>query len=624
MKIVPVDTHEQLDAVLGYNDPSAHQTQQEILGADSNIASAVLVTTRAGVRDIRIEDSLISGDVVRTIEGASTVTLVVHDAYREILKSGLLQNEDSQLRSIDFKLDGLWFRLVKVGKGGDDLTLTFEDREIAYLRRYMGPKKAVRGKITRAEFIYHLVKLVNSKLKGVARIRFRSPELHETQPVAGGREGGTTITKRHERDKDRKKGLNGSPGGINSRQRARIEECLTVADRLRAGERPTLAMLCAGFGESNWGENRGGRGTTFQTLQIPESQLDQQAYHFLKGGRSFLAGGAIGLARKNPRMSVGTIASKVEISDAAGPHYDAYRGKAKAVLDAWGGAEGGSSITRTTYKKYWFKVNKDETFWDAIVRLAGEVKWRVFMVSGDLYYISEPELFKSRTRYRFSEQTEGVLNIDFDWDQGKKVAKATVTARMDRWAAPPGSCVEIEDLGPATDKWLVESIRRDLFSAVAEVTLKRPMRPAEEPAPEKVTRTSRTGGTGGDSGGSGSATGKWQWPLRGPVTSGYGQRWGRLHDGIDIGVPNGTPVEAADGGTVVRAGANGGYGNYVEIKHNRGLSSFYGHLQHIKVRAGQKVSKGQVIATSNNTGSSTGPHLHFGVKPSRDPRGLLP
>lgn len=116
------------------------------------------------------------------------------------------------------------------------------------------------------------------------------------------------------------------------------------------------------------------------------------------------------------------------------------------------------------------------------------------------------------------------------------------------------------------------------------------------------------------------------WPLSGPVTSGFGIRWGRMHEGIDIGVPTGTPIRAAKGGTVIMASYNGGYGNYTCVDHGGGLSTCYAHQAGFAVSTGQRVSRGQVIGYSGNTGSSTGPHLHFEVRingAAQDPMAYL-
>jgi murein DD-endopeptidase MepM/ murein hydrolase activator NlpD len=117
-----------------------------------------------------------------------------------------------------------------------------------------------------------------------------------------------------------------------------------------------------------------------------------------------------------------------------------------------------------------------------------------------------------------------------------------------------------------------------------------------------------------------------QWPVSGPVTSPFGWRWGRMHEGIDIAVPSGTPVHAAAAGTVIYAGWMGGYGNLVAIDHGGGISTAYGHNTSVAVAVGQSVTQGQVIAYSGSTGHSTGPHVHFEVRVDgspRDPLGYL-
>lgn len=98
------------------------------------------------------------------------------------------------------------------------------------------------------------------------------------------------------------------------------------------------------------------------------------------------------------------------------------------------------------------------------------------------------------------------------------------------------------------------------------------------------------------------------------VTSTFGYRWGRLHAGIDVGVPIGTTVRASRAGQVVTAGWVGGYGNCVIIDHGDGVCTRYGHLSQITTSVGQYVNQGDQVALSGNTGRSTGPHLHFEIR----------
>ena len=109
------------------------------------------------------------------------------------------------------------------------------------------------------------------------------------------------------------------------------------------------------------------------------------------------------------------------------------------------------------------------------------------------------------------------------------------------------------------------------------------------------------------------------WPVSGPVTSPFGYRWGRLHAGIDIGVPYGTPIHAAAAGTVVLAGWTGGYGNYTCIDHGGGMATCYAHQSSYAVSNGAEVSQGQVIGYVGSTGHSFGAHLHFEVRINGNP-----
>ncbi len=116
------------------------------------------------------------------------------------------------------------------------------------------------------------------------------------------------------------------------------------------------------------------------------------------------------------------------------------------------------------------------------------------------------------------------------------------------------------------------------------------------------------------------------WPINGTITSPFGLRWGRLHAGIDIAAPSGTPIRAADSGSVVLAAYTGGYGNYTCVQHAGSLSTCYAHQSGYATSAGASVSQGQVIGYVGNTGASFGDHLHFETRVNGtpvDPLGYL-
>lgn len=113
-------------------------------------------------------------------------------------------------------------------------------------------------------------------------------------------------------------------------------------------------------------------------------------------------------------------------------------------------------------------------------------------------------------------------------------------------------------------------------------------------------------------------------PLAGPITSRFGPRWGRMHCGIDIAAPVGTPVGAAAAGMVKRVAWVGGYGYTVEIDHGGGVATFYAHLSRALVRPGQHVEKGEAVGRVGETGRVTGPHLHFELRLDGEPVDPLP
>lgn len=174
------------------------------------------------------------------------------------------------------------------------------------------------------------------------------------------------------------------------------------------------------------------------------------------------------------------------------------------------------------------------------------------------------------------------------------------------------------------DKATAEKAYAEYQQASQSLGDKLRQRAAEEAAAQAAPDVSDSGSSDSPPA-AGGGTGAMIWPVNGVITSPYGYRTHPIfgttiyHSGIDIGVDYGTPVHAADGGTVVEAGWISGYGYAVVIDHGNGLSTLYGHNQELAVSAGQAVSQGQVIAYAGSTGNSTGPHVHFEVRANGDP-----
>ena len=117
---------------------------------------------------------------------------------------------------------------------------------------------------------------------------------------------------------------------------------------------------------------------------------------------------------------------------------------------------------------------------------------------------------------------------------------------------------------------------------------------------------------------------EWVRPCAGRFTSGFKWRWGRMHTGIDLANPIGSPVRAVRDGVVIEAGRESGYGNIVKIQLADGTVNYYAHNSRLVVSEGEKVQAGEVIARSGNTGHSTGPHLHFEVRIDGSPINPVP
>ena len=117
------------------------------------------------------------------------------------------------------------------------------------------------------------------------------------------------------------------------------------------------------------------------------------------------------------------------------------------------------------------------------------------------------------------------------------------------------------------------------------------------------------------------------WPLKGVITTRFGKKHGRPHDGIDIAAARGEKIHSAGPGKVLYSDKHGGYGNLVVIQHDGGLVTVYAHNLKNLVKKGQQVRVGQNIALVGDSGKASGPHLHFEVRRGADPQnpmGFLP
>lgn len=458
------------------------------------------VAATIGHSGINVADAVIGGELERTMEGASTLSIDVHDPHRVILRSADLQ------RAIDLNFDGTWWRLVKLRKAADTLSLTFEDRDVAHLRQHDKPRKVSRNKMTRAQFVRSLVREVKRD-----PITFYSPEVNVRQKISKPENDADRSSKRA---KGIAKGASLTVKGAraSAEQRRNAEKVLDVAEELNAGAKATKALIEAVIIESGIRNLSYGDRDSLGILQVRVSTSGSAAKsrdiewcvrQFLLHGfyhdKVLGSGGAIAKARRAAGMTAGRVAQAVQGSGVPGA-YDTVADEADAWIEAYGGASGGGTVTIA--KRYEFsrgQPGKREDSWTAIARLAEEVNWRAFTDQGRLYFVAEDYLMKSQARYTLSEDDEGVNGIDFDLDAGKDVTELSVSVIADLFQVRVGSVVRVEKLGLANGRYLVHSVRRPLFSPQAEIVLRSPSKKLPEPAHETESKT-KTGGASSDGG----------------------------------------------------------------------------------------------------------------------------
>jgi hypothetical protein len=470
--------------------------------------------------DARLDGSIQDGTIESTTKGAPTLTLTVIDPDDETLNSGLFD------RRIDINVDNVPFRLVQVSRQEDDLlTLEFEHRLCSWLREHDTPKKASRGSQTRAMFAWALVQEVK---KGV--VLFISPDMLKRQPRAAKSDQPTKDSRKAPGFSDNATNL--KIGGVTATrsQLKEADKALGVAKGLGASPLATKAMMVAGIGESRFRPvmNAGGSpyGGVFQGKAKERGgpwdihDTEGMAESFLAGGKGFQGGGAMALAKQRPPLSPGGIAFRVEgdISNfggnasAAAAFYDKWGDEADKLIDAWRGEALTSSGSTSGSPKFEFtrgavhKGDAKEDSWVALQRLADEVRWRCFIDGRNVFYfVSDEQLMRSRPLYLVDRQTPGVRSVTFDMEVGRrtvvykgrrerKPSELTLKVRMGRWAAPPGSVIELADYGLADGRWLVDSMSRGIFDSEAEVHLRQPQNALPEPA----HGTTSGGSAGGD------------------------------------------------------------------------------------------------------------------------------
>jgi hypothetical protein len=530
--------------VITYRQIDRDATALAAMDNELDLESLVFNWISDRVPDMEAIGAITGIAVERTIEGASTVEVTMqdpdnrlfagsrvwepkpkrdkqgHPKYEYDTSGHRITRPDERGRSMEIKIDGIVFRLVKVSRSGTQSTLTFEDRVIWWLRRKHGAKRAKRSKVTRAQFILSLLREINAE-----RVRFVCPELNVRQPIDKHRatrsralaRASTTDSKTKTSANKNSRGIADAALTVKGRkatpENRRIgQRVLAVADQLNANAKATLALMEAVIVESEVTNTPKGDASSVGVLQLlnlhgsASIRMDVEwcCKKFLQDGFTG-AGGAIALAKRNPGWSAGTVAWHVQ-----GPatqyrdRYDQVQREATAWVQAYAGsgadvAESDAAGGATRYRSYQFAREGDEDSWTCIQRLATEIGWRCYMQGRSMFYMSEADLYRRQPQYVLKPDDGAVLQFDYDVDWGKTASEASVQIVAGEWKAPPGEPILVEGWGPPDGRWLVTSWRRDYFSPVVDLTIKQPAREKMEPAPEAASSSSSSGsdeGTG--------------------------------------------------------------------------------------------------------------------------------
>lgn len=433
---------------------------------------------------VNLTENIIDGEIERTIAGASTLKFTVSDPQRKLLRSGLLTNESSVV------IDGLMFRLVGIEVSEDrKVILSFEDESVAALRTEDRYIKEDRAQTTRAQFAMRLVRSGTLPLS----IEFISPELQVEQPVE-------QPERQVERERRRAFGISMEDqeditvkGQVPTRvQINNINRVLSTGVQLKANRKVLVASIMTIIQESNAMNLELGKGHLdsvglFQQRislrpRWPASRdIREDAAAFFRTAKRIDA--------TNPRLALWALCNAVQRpAYEFRTLYDKWREESKKIVNVFGYAssEDETVIREDSYIFSRGTPDEKENSWECLQRLAEEVNWRCFSVSGTIYFISDEHLFRSSTRATIHDGTPGVLGIEANYDSGQEVGEINVRCQLSRWGAPPGSVVKVTRLGPLNGKWLVHSIYRSLFERDGDVVLRKPLPKLPEPAARQI------------------------------------------------------------------------------------------------------------------------------------------
>ena len=506
--------------------PSRLSDQLETFNSDVDLAALNLAVQDKA--SFPLLERVTTATIERTIEGASTLTIVADDDDRRILNSGYLPAQGKGFigYGLDTEIDGLWFRLLSWAKNGDDLTLTFIDREVALLKQWPPTSEGVNmyrvwpadkfGLATRFHFAKSLIDDVNNAY-GVA-IRFDCPDLGDANlsgDAPSPNPGHGFPTNNDIEVKTRK---------ATPQQLAELDTVLTVGDELGARRKVLICAIVVVTQESDAGADVGN-----DPNAVGDFQQNPADGWPATGNTSADANGffqkAIAHDKEFPNVTIGELAQMVQRSGYPNA-YGQWEDQATYTVDVWLGntdpttpaaavqVTNAPDPTRGQFMRGRLetptaaarkhkqivvataagnKVVVREDNWTCLTRLASEIGYRCFMVSGTCTFASDYQLFHRKVAMTLREGEDGVDTIDPDFTQGRQNGQLTVAARAGRWKVPPGRVAAVKDVGPASGRWLMVSSLRSLFDTDTTITLKKPV----EAIPESAAPEHGSGQTSG-------------------------------------------------------------------------------------------------------------------------------
>lgn len=506
--------------------------QSELLADDLSIDSLYLwqdgVQTNADIAPLLIGNPTVE----RTIDGASSVRLPVTDIGRKLLNSGLIS------KRCDIEIDGLWFRLVQVGLPNfASVELVFEDREVAVLREYPKPDAPHNGfrvwdptKVSRLQVAHWLVS--EPGREHALDIGFIAPGYGLGEPA------GKTHTGRGDRKakQQRAPGFGPNPDvtvkGVKATkaQLDVIDTILQVGVQLKARRKVLVAAIMTATAESGCGSDVGhdprAVGVFQQNPDYWAATGDVATDAGKQPGRAGKKPGFFSAAVANdafaPGLSLPELCHQVQRNAGGAATYAPWRDEAEKTVTIWAGDSGTklrSTVTPETHDPVFGRtgghpftrgrkqavngkaVYVREDNWACLQRLAKEVGWRCFCVSGSVYFATDEDLIRSAPIHTLTESLDWVDEITGELAENLKprrsafvvkraYAQMSVKCRIGRWQAPPGTCVEVAELGPFDGRWIVSDVQRPLLNNNGTITIKKPQ-PALPEALSPELRQSR-------------------------------------------------------------------------------------------------------------------------------------